>query len=671
MVTVQILDPTINEKYLRTDDVQSSVSSLNLIYSIPKIDDIKKALQILDAKDWMNVEQFLNPWGAHRVTLVHLAAYRGNLKMLERAAALNADLYAVDKFGRCALHYAAEKGHIDTVRWILAHFATVVGLNGAESSAHPQLSLPDVSGNTPLHEAIRGRHLGVAKVLVDAGSNVDAQNEKLHTPLLLAGAILERVLPNGKSWYEKVVQILVSALASVNVSDPITGMTPLHHAVELNSYEAAKRLLDVGAKVDVSNKQGRTPLYIAACGGHLKCVRLLVDNGGSLASETKDGDTVIGALLKYGSHANTLVTDILDARVFAIDKNNDVILDFGVLAPQGELQMAVVSALIRALPSMKKVGILQHPLLEALLLLKWWRFRYFYYLLLALQYSFVILLTVYTLMFREFRCDPFFLRWALLVCACILLFNNLLQVIIVPKHYKKKFETWLSVICATMSVLVALAGDYILDEIIAEGNPEESINLVEPSEEDWLWILELTGFIIPFAVIQVQLTVAQQSEIGKYVLSFASIFTKLLRVLTKCCSLMSGLSIGFTLLFGTNEQFLGTWEAMKKIVGIMFGEHDYAELLAETDDKSYTTFFNRHDESGFSDLGFTRRHCDDEFDHRPGDQQYSRICKRGSHSSVKKPSRILDLLRAAHIQLDIQEPSRAELSEENTVEERD
>lgn len=104
---------------------------------MPKDQYLEDAVRELNETNWRNVEEFLDPWGWQQVTLVHLASYRGDTEMLERAGTLyanritvafthvgdtykkNESFLAVDKLGRCALHYAASEGHSDVVNWIL------------------------------------------------------------------------------------------------------------------------------------------------------------------------------------------------------------------------------------------------------------------------------------------------------------------------------------------------------------------------------------------------------------------------------------------------------------------------------------------------------------------------------------------------------------------------
>lgn len=108
-------------------------------------------------------------------------------------------------------------------------------------------------------------------------------------------------------------------------------------------------------------------------------------------------------------------------------------VDFGVLAPRDQLQMGVVTALIGAASNMEQLGILQHPLLESFLSLKWSRLRGFFFLLVLVHVFFVISLSGYAITLLR-RMEGFALpRYVLILCSCILVFHNTMQVLMVPK----------------------------------------------------------------------------------------------------------------------------------------------------------------------------------------------------------------------------------------------
>jgi len=82
------------------------------------------------------------------------------------------------------------------------------------------LDARDTDGSTPLHCAVWKGHLQMVEALVDAGADVNAQNENDH-------------------W----------------------GTTPLHAAAHANQAGIAQLLIGRGANVNAKDREGRTPLF--------------------------------------------------------------------------------------------------------------------------------------------------------------------------------------------------------------------------------------------------------------------------------------------------------------------------------------------------------------------------------------------------------------------------
>jgi ankyrin repeat protein len=119
---------------------------------------------------------------------------------------------------------------------------------------------------TPLHAASRRGHVNVAKVLLDYGADVNAQDSYDQTPLFLA------------SCHEHIefMRFVLKHGANVNVQTNYTYRTPLH--LSLGMLEVAL-LLDHGADVHIRDKGGLTPFQWATERGHHDIAQLLLDRG--------------------------------------------------------------------------------------------------------------------------------------------------------------------------------------------------------------------------------------------------------------------------------------------------------------------------------------------------------------------------------------------------------
>ena len=105
------------------------------------------------------------------------AAAAGNVAQVETllAAGVYVNAHGPGRgLGPTPLHHAAEKGY--------AHMARLL----VEAGANVNARVPEDFYNTPLHLAAHGGHAAVVKLLIEAGAGLDKQAEGGSTPLLLA-----------------------------------------------------------------------------------------------------------------------------------------------------------------------------------------------------------------------------------------------------------------------------------------------------------------------------------------------------------------------------------------------------------------------------------------------------------------------------------------------------
>ncbi|XP_012535807.1 transient receptor potential channel pyrexia isoform X1 [Monomorium pharaonis] len=573
--------------------------------------------------------KYVRPVGALQVTALQMAAWQGNIDLLNRLYEKGADINGTDKIGRCALHYAAHNGNTDVTRWLLQHGGHIdvkVGIysctKGIPYSSLTKsyvvgrnLPVPVCWGRTPLHQAVKNNHADVVRVLVDGGADVNVKDECLITPLLLAGSAVNRDDLNEMTKFVEIVRILVAAKVFVDIIHPDTGTTALHHAAMLGSAEATKILLSNGAwpmykckssgstplhiaastgnietlmvlieamqchNIDTRDQINRTALHRASYRGHRECVRALISHGANLAAVTKTGITVVDAIFAHISRPFAFLTDVLDSCVRTTnnspsEKYENITVDFGILAPKHQMQMAVVTAVTAAASDIRQLAILQHPLVETFLRLKWARLRILFFLLILVHLSFVISLSVYAIMFAHNDADHMVTRRILAICSCILLFHNTIQVVLEPRHYLRQLETWLSLICAVLSLITSIAGEFVKcskEEI-------ESRHCVH-------WVLHSISIAILLSWMQMMLLIGRVPMWGYYALMFSTVLKNILKVLLAFGYLIVGFALSFVVLFHGNDQFHNVWRSIVRTVVMMMGEYEYEELFNTENDK--------------------------------------------------------------------------------------
>jgi ankyrin repeat protein len=119
-------------------------------------------------------------------------------------------------------------------------------------------------GWTPLHVAAWEGNEEIARVLLDAGADVNGVKDQ-SSPLSWAVGT-----PN-----LKLVKLLIDRGADVNRRDGLDKETPLHYAASYGNVELARMLLKAKANPNAKDFRGKTPVDWAKENNHQDVVKLL------------------------------------------------------------------------------------------------------------------------------------------------------------------------------------------------------------------------------------------------------------------------------------------------------------------------------------------------------------------------------------------------------------
>lgn len=276
-------------------------------------------------------EEALKAVGQRGFTALHLAAKRNDLKAIEILLAAGADpnLEAKTRLKELPIHQAMVADRIDTdvisvflkngndVNAPLTNGATPLFMSlyrkenseaslflidrGADINAQTRL------GTTPLHRAISTNNQQVATVLVTKGAEVNVTNDEGETPLYLAvkkknvEAVDSLMLNNADpNFFEKESKAPLIAALSTEQWDMVRKILP--HQMRMldanlifkllvisDDVDLIQAFLQKGYDTDVTNKEGVSPIHLAAMRGNLEVLKLFLDSGVDLQILDKAG----------------------------------------------------------------------------------------------------------------------------------------------------------------------------------------------------------------------------------------------------------------------------------------------------------------------------------------------------------------------------------------------
>ncbi|XP_055615460.1 transient receptor potential channel pyrexia [Toxorhynchites rutilus septentrionalis] len=488
--------------------------------------------------------------GIEKHSPLHYAVLRNSKQCVEFLLMNGANPNTPQVYTQTPLHVASANGYVDCMDLLLKY--------GADArSQYGQKKI------TALHLAASENYLECVKLLIAAGADIDAQNRDQQTPLHLACL----------SQCHETVTYLISQNADVHAVYR-DGRTALHASIvkESRFWDCTLSLLK--AKVDVNRADhfGYTPLHIAALNEFSSCVFLLIEYGADITARTNGGVSALSFIIRRTPEIIPKYIDKLDTAISVNsiheigDVDCEIRLDFRLLVPnndRGETE------LLLAFIEVGQRRILQHPLCETFLLLKWRRIRKFFLFSLFYHGLFVMLFTAYVLGVYVKDCRLHACKTAshIPIVGYIVLFLNMILMtkeIFQMMHgfigYIRYWENWLQ-----WSIVVGI--------FLCTQNPTLEISEVP------IWQHHVAAIVIFLTWLELMMIVGRFPIFGLYVQMFTTVAVNFSKFLLAYCCLLVAFGLSFCVLFPNYIAFRKILRGLLKTIVMMAGELEFEDIF--------------------------------------------------------------------------------------------
>lgn len=291
--------------------------------------------------------------------------------------------------GKSALHYAVERGHREVIELLLAQKVGADAPRPVSSSPFgggpfgpPSMGSPPgylERRDTPLHAAVKAGDTNLAKVLLDAGANIEALDARGESPLYITVRLLGGpgysygALPAGsdaRPRQEELLALLLQHGAHVFSTNRFyPSQQPLGTVLQARNEELLDRLLTNCVHLAATNASGDTLVHLAVTQGRTNALKALLGKQAPLGVVNSSGFTplrqaawlpVVPGLRAPAYRGSYPVIEPITRAGFLRQRSADLLLAAGAeadaFALAGLNRTNELAALLRREPGRAKAG---------------------------------------------------------------------------------------------------------------------------------------------------------------------------------------------------------------------------------------------------------------------------------------------------------------------------
>jgi len=283
--------PTSLAKLRKNKTILSLLKDVHTVFDTPTDEDLFKLASNGNLLAIVNAERspaVLQQRDAQNRTLLHHAVFGNNPRLLVYLLNKGIAIDATDLHGITPLIIAASHPKfLRVLERLLQRYPTLEHRTNNQSTA--------------LTIALRNGNPEGALLLLRYGANL-LTYDGLHTPLTLAHSGID-AYPEMADIYRRLLTQMLDRGAHTDIPTNKAGWTPLFHTVARMQDEAIRKhlslLMQLGSDVNYTDRNGRTPLMVAASMGRKHAVEVLRNNYADMERLDKFGWSALMLAVYY------------------------------------------------------------------------------------------------------------------------------------------------------------------------------------------------------------------------------------------------------------------------------------------------------------------------------------------------------------------------------------
>jgi len=227
------------------------------------------------------------------------ACTAGAANSIKYLISVGAQVDSMDQDGVTPLMAVASNGNVTALNYVLDALSSLMQPKSDAMIQH--INRLSFSGGSAVMFSAAGGHVNATKLLIGLGADVNA----------IAQATPE--------YLEKLAKMIQDGTYN-NEQDPhVDGVTALHVAAQGGHLACVQVLLEAGADVSIKDDEDRDPMYLAVKGNHGEVVKALVKAGANPNIPFKDDDGTVHNLLM-----DSIIVENIEFSLTLIEKDADI-----------------------------------------------------------------------------------------------------------------------------------------------------------------------------------------------------------------------------------------------------------------------------------------------------------------------------------------------------------